>query len=62
MRKFCGQSGGVFTEFLNFNTCIIEEKAVNCARSCLRGKKVQPGVQELCSETTRLIYRRIEYA
>ena len=47
MRWFCGQSSGVFTELLYFNTCIIEEKAVNCARSCLRDKEVQPGVQEL---------------
>lgn len=47
MRWFCGRSSGVFTEFLYFNTCILEEKAVNCARSCLRNKKVQLGVQEL---------------
>ena len=44
MRKFCGWSSGVFTELLYFNTCIIEEKAVNCARSYLRDKEVQPGV------------------
>lgn len=47
MRWFCGRSSGGFTELLYFNTCIIEEKAVNCVRGCLRNKEVQLGVQEL---------------